>query len=160
MNIYLVINWGSKLFVYLRGINLHHTIIACTKSGAVIKNNLNRKEIAIVRGSFEQVKQVSNFNEITEDFVKITIQDPLNRCIETREKLSPFIQSAHIVAQEAAWIDIKNTNVHKGTTVEYLQRLLNVTSLETMVFGDGIQLCCSKCSSRNKRCCKLCDSFQ
>lgn len=114
---------GLEIIRLLEEISLHHTIIACTKSGAVIKDNLNREEVAIVRKSYTQVKQVSNFNEITKDFVKITIHCPLNRCMETREKLSPFFQSAHIVASEAAWIDITNTNVHKGTTVEYLKRL-------------------------------------
>lgn len=48
-----------------------------------------------------------------------------------------FFESAYIIASEAAWIDIANANVHKGTTVEQLQRILNVTPEETMVFGDG-----------------------
>ena len=60
-----------------------------------------------------------------------------HRCFETREKLSHFFESAYIVASEAAWIDIANANVHKGTTVEHLQRLLDVTPEETMAFGDG-----------------------
>ena len=51
----------------------------------------------------------------------------MHRCFETKEKLSPFFESAYIVASEAAWIDRANANVHKGTTVEHLQRLLNVT---------------------------------
>ncbi len=42
-----------------------------------------------------------------------------------------------MVASEAAWIDIANANVHKGTTVEQLQSILNVTLEETMAFGDG-----------------------
>lgn len=58
-------------------------------------------------------------------------------CFETREKLSPFFESAYIVASEAAWIDIANANVHKGTTVEHLQQILGVTPDQTMAFGDG-----------------------
>jgi len=45
---------------------------------------------------------------------------------------------AYIVASEAAWIDITNQGVHKGTTVAHLQELLHVTPEETMVFGDGL----------------------
>ncbi|WP_246187597.1 HAD family hydrolase [Ornithinibacillus caprae] len=55
----------------------------------------------------------------------------------TREKQKPYFDSVYIVASEAAWTDIANANVHKGTTVEHLQRLLNVTPKETMAFGDG-----------------------
>jgi hydroxymethylpyrimidine pyrophosphatase-like HAD family hydrolase len=69
--------------------------------------------------------------------VKITVHDPALKCFETREKLSRFFESAYIIASEATWIDIANANVHKGTTVEHMQRLLNVTPEETMAFGDG-----------------------
>ncbi|MEK5381852.1 HAD hydrolase family protein [Niallia sp. FSL W8-0635] len=94
-------------------------------------------EASIVRKSYAKVSKVSDFEEITDDFVKITIHDPLLKCFETREKLSSFFESAYIVASEAGWIDIANANVHKGTTVEHLQLLLNVTPEETMAFGDG-----------------------
>ncbi|WP_138495853.1 HAD family hydrolase [Paenibacillus pinistramenti] len=128
---------GRKIIGLLEDLSLDHTIIACTRSGAVIKDTLPPEEIAVVRRSYAQVRQVSDFNEITEDFVKITVFDCALRCFETREKLSSFFESAYIVASDAAWIDIANANVHKGTTVEHLQQLLNVTPEETMAFGDG-----------------------
>lgn len=58
----------------LEEIYLDHTIIACIRNGAVIKEDLSPEE-AIVRGSYAQVRKVADFNEITEDFVKITIHD-------------------------------------------------------------------------------------
>ena len=38
-----------------------------------------------------------------------------------------FAADAYIVASEAAWIDITNQGVHKGTTVAQLQNLLAVS---------------------------------
>ncbi|WP_449619789.1 HAD family hydrolase [Robertmurraya sp. Marseille-Q9965] len=128
---------GLEIIRLLEEISLEHTIIACTRNGAVIKENIPHEEAAIVRRSYAQIIRVSDFNEVTDDFVKITIHDPSFRCFETREKLSQFFESAYIVASESAWIDIANANVHKGTTVEHLQQLLNVTPEETMAFGDG-----------------------
>ncbi|MDR4947838.1 HAD family hydrolase [Neobacillus cucumis] len=128
---------GLNIIQLLEDISLDHTIIACTQNGAVIKDSLSPEEAYIVRRSYAQVRQVADFKEITDDFVKITIHDPALKCFETREKLSDFFESAYIVASEAAWIDIANANVHKGTTVEHLQKLLNVTPEETMAFGDG-----------------------
>ncbi|GIN72936.1 hydrolase [Bacillus sp. J14TS2] len=128
---------GQEIIKLLEEISLDHTIIACTRSGAIIKDHLSSEEIAIVRRSYAQVKYVYDFSEITDDFVKITIHDPFLRCFETKEKLSQFSKSAYFVASEAAWIDITNANVHKGKTVEHLQSLLNVTPEETMAFGDG-----------------------
>ncbi|MEK5520540.1 HAD family hydrolase [Heyndrickxia sp. FSL W8-0423] len=128
---------GLEIIRLLEDISLDHTIIACTRNGAVIKGNISQEEAAIVRRSYAQVREISDFSEINEDFVKITVHDPALRCFETREKLSHFFESAYIVASEAAWIDIANANVHKGTTVEHLQKLLKVTPEETLAFGDG-----------------------
>ncbi|CEI82008.1 hydrolase [Oceanobacillus oncorhynchi subsp. incaldanensis] len=128
---------GLEIIQLLEEISLEHTIIACTREGAVIKENIPQEEAAIVRGSYAQVRQVSDFKEITDDFVKITIHDASLNCFETREKLAPFFESAYIVASEADWIDIANANVHKGTTVEQLQQILNVSPEETLAFGDG-----------------------
>ncbi|WP_312099242.1 Cof-type HAD-IIB family hydrolase [Niallia sp.] len=128
---------GLEIIRLLEEISPNHTIIACTRSGAFIKDSLAPEESSIVRRSYAQVRIVSDFKEITEDFVKITIHDSQLKCFETRERLSSFFNSAYIVASEAAWIDIANVNVHKGTTVEHLQQLLNITPEETMAFGDG-----------------------
>lgn len=128
---------GMEMIRMLEEIDPEQTIIACTKNGAFVKYDIPPEEFAIVKGSYTVVHQISNFYEITEDFIKITVHDPKQRCFETKEKLSPFFEVAYIVASEAAWIDIANANVHKGTTVEYLQKMLDVTPEETMAFGDG-----------------------
>ncbi|MGM0294091.1 hypothetical protein IGJ00_002619 [Enterococcus sp. AZ062] len=64
--------------------------------------------------------------------------DPQKNCFDHVKQLEKFKKQAYIVASEAAWIDISNHNVHKGTTVTELQRILHVTPEETMVFGDGL----------------------
>ena len=126
---------GMDIIRLLEEINLDHTIIACTRSGAIVKETISPEEAAIVRRSYAQVHQVADFNEISEDFIKITVHDPALGCFGTREKLADFFERAYIVASEAAWIDI--ASVHKGNTVEHLQQLLNVSPEETMAFGDG-----------------------
>ncbi|GKU82964.1 HAD family hydrolase [Niallia sp. NCCP-28] len=128
---------GLQIIQLLEEISLDHTIIACTRKGAYVKETLSPEELAIVRRSYANVIKVEDFNSISEDFIKITVHDPAFQCVETREKLSSFFEHAFIVASEASWIDITNANVHKGKTIAQLQQLLNVTPQETMVFGDG-----------------------
>jgi len=128
---------GLSIISELERISPTHTIIACTKKGAITKKTISPEEAQIVRGSYAHVKQVTNFSEITDDFIKITVHDPELRCFETKEKIAHYADVAYIVASEAAWIDIANVNVHKGTTVEQLQKILNVTKEETVAFGDG-----------------------
>jgi len=130
-------NLGLDIIRFLEKITPDQTIIACTKGAAIIKDTVPEKELAIVRGSYAQIQQVADFSGITDDFIKITVHDPQLRCMETATKLTPFQNKAYIVASEAAWIDITNSGVHKGTTVQELQRLLNVSPEETMSFGDG-----------------------
>lgn len=128
---------GQEIIQELERIDHGQTVIACTKNGAFVKTGISEKDYAIVRGSYAVVHQVPDYRNITEDFVKITVFDRKGRCFETRKKLARFFDVAYIVASEAEWIDISNANVHKGTTVEHLQNLLEVAPEETMAFGDG-----------------------
>lgn len=129
---------GKELIKKLEKITADYTIIACTPTAAIVKDTTPKDIVdSVVRGSYHNVDFVKDYNEITSDFVKITIFDTLERSFETKDKLEKFFDKAYIVASEPMWIDISNYGVHKGTTVEELQRMLGVTKEETMVFGDG-----------------------
>lgn len=129
---------GRRIIAKLAAIAQDHVIIACTPTAAYIAETTNEADAQKVRGSYRVVKTVADYQTITEDFVKLTIFDPKLRCFEHVQQLSEFTNDAYIVASEAAWIDITNQGVHKGTTVAHLQELLHVTPEETMVFGDGL----------------------
>lgn len=129
---------GLEIIKKLEEIANDYTIIACTPTAAVIKTSVPEEEAKVVRGSYRVVRSVEDLNEITEDFVKITVFDSQKRCFENVKHLNDFKEQAYIVASEAAWIDISNFNVHKGTTVTKLQEILGVSSEETMAFGDGL----------------------
>jgi hypothetical protein len=129
---------GRAILRELEEMQLGHTLIACTKEAAMIKNDLSPEESAAVRRSYKKVITVADFGAIEDDFIKITVRDMQERCIQTAEKLANYSDRAHIVASEKAWLDITDLNVHKGSTVAHLQELLQVTPEETMVFGDGM----------------------
>lgn len=129
---------GIKLINKLEEIANDCTIIACTPTAAMIKENTSEEDKQMVRGSYREVQLVEELNNVTEDFVKITVYDRKKRCFEHVKELAEFKEQAYIVASEAAWIDISNVGVHKGTTVKELQKMLGVTKEETMAFGDGL----------------------
>lgn len=131
-------NLGIKLINKLEEIANDYTIIACTPTAAMIKETTSEEDKQMVRGSYREVQLVEALHKITEDFVKITVYDRKKRCFEYVKELMEFKEQAYIVASEAAWIDISNAGVHKGTTVKELQKLLGVTKEETMAFGDGL----------------------
>lgn len=115
-----------------------HTIIACTEKAAIISETTPEADMYFVNGSYQVVETVEDYQTITDDFVKITVYDGQHRAYETVKLLAPFAEKAYFVASEAAWIDIANHGVHKGTTVAKLQEILGVTPAETMAFGDGL----------------------
>ncbi|KAF1291111.1 HAD-IIB family hydrolase [Candidatus Enterococcus leclercqii] len=121
----------------LRALHQDYGIIARTDQTAYIAADTPENCREKIRGSYTNVTEIKDYQEITDDFVKITLFDPYERAFEIRPQLAEFDDRAYIVASEAAWIDITNHQVHKGTTVAKLQEILGVTSAETMVFGDG-----------------------
>lgn len=128
---------GVEIINKLEGIASDHIIIACTPTAAYIHSETPDKEEQMVRGSYTVVQKVDNLQEIDEDFVKITVFDPKLRCFDNVQKIQEFNKVAYIVASEAAWIDISNYGIHKGTTVKELQKILKVEKEETIAFGDG-----------------------
>ena len=129
---------GLALIKKIETVAPNVVIIACTANGAMVKKDITEDAIAIVRGSYHEVGFVEDYATITDDFVKITVYDKNLNCFETVKELETFTDKAYIVASEAAWIDVSNYDVHKGTTVKKLQAMLDVTADETMCFGDGL----------------------
>lgn len=121
----------------LRALHQDYGIIARTDDTAYITTDTPENCREKIQGSYTNVTEINDYQEITDDFVKITLYDPYERAFTIRPQLAEFDDRAYIVASEAAWIDITDHNVHKGTTVTKLQQLLGVTPAETMVFGDG-----------------------
>ncbi len=128
---------GLEVIEELEAIKENQTIIACTEQCAIIKKGRGDSERNIVRCSYAKMLEVDDLSEITDDFVKITVLDVEKECFETVKKIRQFEDRVYMVASEAAWIDITNHSVHKGTTVKKLQSILDVTADETMAFGDG-----------------------
>lgn len=129
---------GLTLISRLENIPNSGVIIACTTKGATILETTPPDLMEKVRKSYRNVLTVKDYQAIQDDFVKITLYDPLEQCFETIKSLQDMEEQAYMVASEAAWIDISNQGVHKGTTVRKLQEMLDITPAETMVFGDGL----------------------
>ena len=129
---------GLKIIEYLSSLDKKLAIIVSTENGTFIKDDLAPHVHKRLNSSFSQLQLIPNYSDLTTDFIKITIYDEQGNCLHTESLLSSFKDKAYIVASESQWIDITNYDVHKGTTVAILQRMLGVNYQETMVFGDGL----------------------
>lgn len=129
--------YGQKIIHTLEQISDQHVIIACTADGAIIKKTLPNELKNKVRGSYSNIIEVDKLSAITADFLKITVYDKSGHCPHTRQHLTPYENDVYIVVSEDAWIDITEKGVHKGSTIQKLQAILDVDPYETMAFGDG-----------------------
>lgn len=128
---------GLAIIHTLQEVSATHVIIACTPDGAVIRSDVPQRLKDKVRRSYTRMIETDDFSAVKSDFVKITVFDEHGNCPQTRPHLSVFEDDVYIVVSEAAWIDIAGYGVHKGSTVQKLQAILNVSPGETMAFGDG-----------------------
>lgn len=128
---------GQQIIHTLLEINADHVVIACTPDGAVIQADTPQHLADRVRKSYATLRKVEDLRSLKDDFVKITVYDEQGNCPQTRPHLIPFEQQVYIVVAEAAWIDIADHGVHKGTTIKRLQEILQIGPHETMAFGDG-----------------------
>lgn len=128
---------GVTIINTLRDVSESHVVIACTPEGAIVHADTPQRLKDKIRRSYTRMAETRDFSTVKSDFVKITVFDEDGNCPATRPHLAAFEDDVYIVVSEAAWIDIAGYGIHKGTTVRKLQQLLNVTTDQTMAFGDG-----------------------
>lgn len=121
----------------LQVIHSDQIIIAYTKNAVYIDQNISKIHKNRVLASYPGAIEINDLQQITDDFIKVTVYDPASRCLETVQQLADFTECAYIVASETQWIDIAAKGVHKGSTVAKLQELLKISPKETAAFGDG-----------------------
>lgn len=92
----------------------------------------------MVLGSYEKITFVENLNMINQDILKVTVFDLQGECFEHVKGLSKYEDNLYIVAAEEHWIDITHKNVDQGKAIRFLQNLLNISSEQTIIFGDGL----------------------
>ena len=122
----------------IKAIDDNLVIIVCTNGMAYAENHISEKERDMVLGSYEKVTFVEDLNTIDQDILKVTIFDSQGQCFKHVKGLNKYEDNLYIVAAEGNWIDITHKDVDKGKTIRFLQNLLNISSEQTIVFGDGL----------------------
>jgi len=80
---------------------------------------------------------VENLFDIDDDIFKITICDSLISSENSFTILEPiFKNDLLIVPSGKHWLDVTNIGINKGSALEKIQQSDNISSDETMVFGD------------------------
>ena len=79
---------------------------------------------------------VSDFAAIDDDIFKITICDEGISRLNSYQYLKKYQNDFNVVISGEIWLDITGKDVNKGNAITHLQRILEITPEETVVFGD------------------------
>lgn len=112
-------------------------IVLCGKESAYIETK-DKRFTSIFDEYYSVYKTVADLTEIadTEDFLKITIYHSKS----SEEYIYPAIQHLEkeclIKISGKNWLDISDEKANKGNALRAVQKRLNITKEETLVFGD------------------------
>lgn len=111
-------------------------IVLCGKNAAYIETK-DEKFINMFKNYYSEYRLVDDLTEITNDtFFKIAAYH--FDCSETH--IYPAVKhlenELQVIVSGEHWLDISHSNANKGYALNILQKDLNISKEETMVFGD------------------------
>lgn len=111
-------------------------IVLCGKKSAYIETN-DEKFIDLFKNYYSEYEIVGDLTEVTNDtFFKIAAYH--FECSETY--IYPVVKhlenKMQVIVSGKNWLDISHNNANKGFALNLLQKQLNISKGETMVFGD------------------------
>ena len=120
----------------LRDIKDAH-IVVCGKNGAFIESK-NSDFITLFQEYYKNYKIVDDLLSIidNEDILKIAIYHHTSSEKHIYPALKKHENDILIKISGNNWLDISDENANKGFALKKVQKLLNITKSETLVFGD------------------------
>lgn len=86
-----------------------------------------------------EVKEVEDLTKVDEDFIKVSAFHHTDATGAAGDIIIPkWEDSLEIVCAGDKWLDIMNYDVSKGEAIKKIQKQLNISKEETMVFGDNL----------------------
>lgn len=109
--------------------------VVCGKRSAYVER-ADEPFLAEVRKYYVQHRVVEDVTAVDDDILKVALFDFGAVERTTAPALAPFAGTHQVVISGAHWVDVMNRTADKGAAVRRLQRELDITPAQTMVFGD------------------------
>lgn len=110
--------------------------IFCGKKSAYVLDK-STEFIDEVKKYYHRCTLANNFDEIDDEFFKISLYDPKGPANNSNLFLSPkWSKTLQLTISGQVWLDIGRNDIDKGTAIKFLQSDFGVSEAETMAFGD------------------------
>ena len=111
-------------------------VIMCGRKGAYILEK-DRDFENIVKMHYCNYQLVASYDEIDDEIMKISINDPEGKIEEKLALIEPLLpEEVKIVTAGNVWMDIHNKEINKGIGMRFLQAIYEIEPDECMAFGD------------------------
>lgn len=111
-------------------------IVLCCKDCAYIESN-DEQFLSEINKYFYKIEYVENIETVEADVIKISICDFQNiKGFHEKYFSNKFDESLQVLLSGELWLDIMDSKVNKGTSLQKIQDKNLITSGETMTFGD------------------------
>ena len=126
----------KKIIPILRTINDAHVVL-CGKNDAFIESK-NKDFITLFQEYYSSFQIVADLITVidSDDFFKIAIYHFTSSEEYIYPKIKHIENEALIKISGKNWLDISDKQANKGNALRKVQKTLNITKEETMVFGD------------------------
>lgn len=110
-------------------------IILCGKNSAYVEND-DEKFLSEARKYYSRLEIVDDLTLVDDAVLKVTLCDFNNVPTNSYLYFKHFENDFKIAISGSIWLDITGFSANKGVAVDYIQKKLNISFDETMVFGD------------------------
>lgn len=109
--------------------------VLCTEKTAYVEGSSDQF-ISILKEYYNEFVVVNNLNEVTDEVLKIAIYHFTDSEKYLYPHLKLFEKELKVKVSGSNWVDVSDSNAHKGFALEKVMAQYNVTGDELMVFGD------------------------
>ncbi len=110
-------------------------VILCGKNAAYVENT-NERFLSEVRKYYSQLIIVDDLALVDDIILKVTICDFNDVPTNSYPHFKQFENDFKVAISGLIWLDLTSYNANKGVAIETIQKKLNISKQETMVFGD------------------------
>ena len=110
-------------------------LVLCCKNGAYVEN-ANAAFLKEVRKYYKRLEIVDDITKVNDEILKVTLCDFNNAEKNSYTHFKKFEKDFKVAISGKIWLDITNADANKGIAIEKLQKDFNISSEETLVFGD------------------------
>jgi len=111
-------------------------IVLCGKHAAYVETD-KEELIEEVKKYYARYEIVDNLLEVKDHILKFTLCDFKGAADNSHKIFFPLYKDTlQIAVSGHLWLDIVNNDVNKGAAIKSIQKKLNISPEETMVFGD------------------------